>query len=155
MAVGIESLAEDIAAHGLLQSLIGYAGDTDIDAAVVYIVGGGRRLGALDLLRDRGAIADSFPVPVLLRDPDEAVSLSLSENLAKRDMHAADEFVEFDRLLQRGSVSPADLAKQFGFSERYVKQRLRLAALAPEILDALRNGKLTIDRQSTRLHSSH
>src|SRR3546814_11641416 len=60
-------------------------------------------------------------------------------------MNAADEFVAFDRLLQRGSVSPADLAKQFGFSERYVKQRLRLAALAPEILDALRNGKLTID----------
>src|SRR3546814_20584439 len=60
-------------------------------------------------------------------------------------MNAADEFVAFDRLLQRGSVSPADLDKQFGFSERYVKQRLRLAALAPEILDALRNGKLTID----------
>src|SRR3546814_10563199 len=103
-ALDIESLADDIAAHSLLQSLIGYAGDTDIDAAVVYIVGGGRRLGALDLLRDRGAIDDSFPVPVLLRDPDEAVSLSLSENLAKRDMNAADEFVAFDRLLQRGSV---------------------------------------------------
>lgn len=144
-AVDVESLADDIAAHGLLQSLIGYAGDTDIDAAAVYIVGGGRRLAALGLLLDRGAIDDSFPVPVLLRDPDEAVSLSLSENLAKRDMNAADEFVAFDRLLQRGSVSPADLAKQFGFSERYVKQRLRLAALAPEILDALREGKLTID----------
>src|SRR3546814_15824386 len=32
-AVDVESLADDIAAHGLLQSLIGYAGDTDIDAA--------------------------------------------------------------------------------------------------------------------------
>src|SRR3546814_650979 len=50
-AVDVESLADDIAAHGLLQSLIGYAGDTDIDAAAVYIVGGGRRLQALQLLR--------------------------------------------------------------------------------------------------------
>src|SRR3546814_20483247 len=68
-AVDVESLADDIAAHGLLQSLIGYAGDTDIDAAAVYIVGGGRRLQALQLLRERGAIDDSFAVPVLLRDP--------------------------------------------------------------------------------------
>src|SRR3546814_15883016 len=83
-AVDVESLADDIAAHGLLQSLIGYAGDTDIDAAAVYIVGGGRRLQALQLLRERGAIDDSFAVPVLLRDPDDAINLSLSENPAQR-----------------------------------------------------------------------
>src|SRR3546814_13100532 len=62
-----------------------------------------------------------------------------------RDMNPADEFTAFAQLMQRGSVSPADLARQFGFSERYVKQRLRLASLASEILDALREGKLTID----------
>src|SRR3546814_8293360 len=60
-------------------------------------------------------------------------------------MNPADEFTAFAQLMQRGSVSPADLARQFGFSERYVKQRLRLASLASEILDALREGKLTID----------
>src|SRR3546814_10240094 len=106
-SVDVESLADDIAAHGLLQSRIGYAGDTDIDAAAVYIVGGGRRLQALQLLRERGAIDDSFAVPVLLRDPDDAINLSLSENLAKRDMNPADEFTAFAQLMQRGSVSPA------------------------------------------------
>mgnify|MGYP001241179456 CR=1 FL=1 len=144
-AVDIESLADDIAAHGLLQNLIGYAGDTSIDKAVVYIVGGGRRLQALQRLLDLGALAEDFPVPVLLRSPAEAIDLSLSENLAKRDMNPADEFLAFEALMKPGLLSPADLAKKFGFSERYVKQRLRLAALAPEILDALREGKLTID----------
>ena len=144
-AVDIESLADDIAAHGLLQNLIGYAGDTSIDKAVVYIVGGGRRLQALQRLLDLGAVAEDFPVPVLLRSPAEAIDLSLSENLAKRDMNPADEFLAFEALMKPGLLSPADLAKKFGFSERYVKQRLRLAALAPEILDALREGKLTID----------
>lgn len=144
-AVDVESLADDIASHGLLQNLIGYAGDTSIDAAAVYIVGGGRRLQALHLLLERAAVAEDFPVPVLLRPAGEAIALSLSENLAKRDMNPADEFLAFEALMKPGLLSPADLAKKFGFSERYVKQRLRLAGLAPEILDAMREGKLTID----------
>lgn len=144
-AVDVESLADDIAAKGLLQNLIGYAGDTSIDKSAVYIVGGGRRLQALELLAKRKVIDNSLPVPVLLRAPAEAIDLSLSENLAKRDMNPADEFLAFDALMKPGALSPADLAKRFGFTERYVKQRLRLADLAPDILDALRQGKLTID----------
>lgn len=144
-AADVESLADDIAAHGLLQNLIGYKGDTDIDKAAVYVVGGGRRLQALHVLRERGVLDDSFHVPVLIREAAEAIDLSLSENLAKRDMNPADEFLAFAQLMRRGTLSPADLAKQFGFSERYVKQRLRLAALAPEVLDAMRAGQLTID----------
>ncbi len=144
-AVDIEGLADDIQAKGLLQSLIGYAGDTSIDKAAVYVSGGGRRLQALHLLRERGAVDDDFPVPVLIRDQADAVDLSLSENLGKRDMNPADEFEAFAHLMRPGTLSPADLAKRFGFSERYVKQRLRLADLAPEILDAMRQGKLTID----------
>ena len=66
IAADVESLADDIAAHGLLQSLIGYAGATKIDAQVIYIVGGGRRLQALDLLRERGTIDEAWPVPVLV-----------------------------------------------------------------------------------------
>ena len=144
-AVDVDSLADDIAAHGLLQNLIGYQGDTSIAAAAVYIVGGGRRLQALALLRERGVLDEDFAVPVLLRAADDAIALSLSENLAKRDMNPADEFLAFEALMKPGLLSPADLAKKFGFSERYVKQRLRLAGLAPEILDAMRAGQLTID----------
>lgn len=143
--VDVAGLADDIAAKGVLQNLIGYAGDTDIDHAVVYIVGGGRRLQALDLLRQGGRIDDAFAVPVLLRPADEAVELSLSENLQKRDMNPADEFTAFQALMKPGTLSPADLAKRFGFSERYVKQRLRLADLADEILDAVREGKVGLE----------
>lgn len=145
IAADVESLADDIGAHGLLQSLIGYAGSTKIDAQVVYIVGGGRRLQALDLLRERGTIDDAWPVPVLVRAEAEAIELSLSENLARRDMNPADEFTAFAALMAPGTLAPADLAKRFGFTERYVRQRLRLAGLAGEVLDALRDGELTLD----------
>src|SRR3546814_17656640 len=105
-AVDVESLADDIAAHGLLQSLIGYAGDTDIAAAVVYIDGGERRLSPLDLLRDRGAIDDSFPVPVPFRDPDAALSLSPHAHLAQRGLDSAHDFVSLARTFPSGRVGP-------------------------------------------------
>ena len=146
IAADVESLADDIAAHGLLQSLIGYVWNPRVPTtSAIFIVGGGRRLQALQLLHERGAIGDDFPVPVLVRPKDEAIELSLSENLARRDMNPADEFVAFQELMKPGTLSTADLAKRYGFSERYVKQRLRLGALAPEILDALRASKMTID----------
>lgn len=143
-AAAVEELAEDIGAHGLLQSLIGYAGD-GIDAEAIYIVGGGRRLQALELLHERGRINDAWPVPVLIRSPGEAIELSLSENLARRDMNPADEYTAFAALMAPGNLSPADLARRFGFTERYVKQRLRFASLHPDILSALREGKVSIE----------
>jgi ParB/RepB/Spo0J family partition protein len=150
-AADVESLADDIAAHGLLQSLIGYRWPKQIATGPrkgitpICIVGGGRRLQALELLHERGAIDDDWPVPVLIRDRGDAIELSLSENLARRDMNPADEFLAFAALMKPGALSTTDLAKRFGFTERYIKQRLRLAGLAGEILDALREGKLSLE----------
>lgn len=149
VAADVESLADDIAAHGLLQSLIGYPGDTDIDRDTVYVVGGGRRLQALQLLRERDIIGDDWPVSVLIREQCEAIELSLSENLARRDMNPADEFEAFAALMKTGATNPAQLGKRFGFTERYVKQRLRLADLAPEILEALRNDEIGLESAIT------
>lgn len=152
-AADVESLADDIAAHGLLQSLIGYRWPGAISASAggkkngihpVCIVGGGRRLQALELLHERGIIDDEWPVPVLIRDRADAIELSLSENLARRDMNPADEFTAFAALMKPGSLSTTDLAKRFGFTEQYIKQRLRLAALADDVLAALRDGKLSL-----------
>lgn len=144
----IENLAGDIAAHGLLQSLIGYeqaSAPSAGKAPAIMIVGGGRRLQALRALEEDGVIDGDFPVPVLIRDADDALELSLAENLQQRSMSPVDEFVAFSMLMQGGTNSPATLAKRFGFSERVVKQRLRLAELAPEILDALAERKITLD----------
>lgn len=149
VAADVESLADDIGAHGLLQSLIGYPGDTDIDRDTVYVVGGGRRLQALQLLHKRGVIDENWPVSVLIREQREAIELSLSENLARRDMNPADEFEAFAALMATGATNPAQLGKRFGFTERYVKQRLRLAALAPEILEALRNDEIGLESAMT------
>ncbi len=150
-AEDVDELADDIAAHGLLQSLIGYQ-DREKGRDLTYIVGGGRRLQALGLLLDRGLIDRAYQVPVVIREQDEAVELSLTENLQKRDMSPADECVAFELLMRPGNVSPDDLAKRFGYTGRYVRQRLRLAALADEILDALRDK--TIGLESAMAYAS-
>ena len=137
---GCEELADDIQAHGLLQSLIGY-----MDGQHVEVVGGGRRLKALRIVRSRGLIDDDFPVPVLIRDADEAIELSLAENLQQRTMSPVDEFLAFQKLMEGGGTSPAELAKRFGWTERLVKQRLRLADLARPVLDALAEREITLD----------
>lgn len=137
---GCDALADDIQAHGLLQQLIGYE-----DGGYVEIVGGGRRLKALRIVRDRGHIDDDFQVPVLIRGIEEAIELSLAENLQQRNMSPVDEFFAFAKLMERGDSSPADLARRFGFSEKVVRQRLRLAQLARPVLDALAEREITID----------
>lgn len=141
----VEGLADDITTHGLLSSLIGYDASWPEDGDRVFIVGGGRRLQALELLRDRGAIDDAFMVPVLIRQAEMAVELSLAENLQQRTMSPVDEFHAFKALMDTGRHSPAELAKRFGFTEKLVKQRLRLAELAEPVLDALANRQITLD----------
>ncbi|RXD05539.1 hypothetical protein EQZ23_10800 [Sphingomonas sp. UV9] len=145
MAEDVDVMADDIAGHGLLQSLIGYAGQWPDDAHLVYIVGGGRRLQGLNRLQERELLDDTFTVPVLIRDQSDAIELSLAENLQQRTMSAVDEVFGFKALMDRGTNSPEGLAKRFGFSERVVKQRLRLASLHPDILDALGSRSITID----------
>ncbi|MEZ0495434.1 ParB N-terminal domain-containing protein [Sphingomonas sp. IW22] len=137
----VGGLSENIAAVGLLQSLIGYRVGRKRE---VWIVGGGRRLAALRVLLDDFRIDLAFRVPVLIRERDEAIELSLAENLERRDMNPADEFEAFRLLMEPGTRSPADIAKRFGLTEVYVKQRLKLADLAPEILDGLRAGEMTL-----------
>lgn len=140
----VRALADDILAHGLLQSLIGYRGELK-----VMIVGGGRRYQALMLLWEDGHIDGDFLVPVLIRSIDEAVELSLAENLQQRTMSPVDEFFAFQALMDRGDTSPAELAKRFGFTERVVRQRLRLAQLATPVLDALAERRITLDAALT------
>jgi ParB family chromosome partitioning protein len=59
-------------------------------------------------------------------------------------MHPADEFVAMAALIDAGAVIE-DVATRFGTSERHVRQRLRLGKLAPELLDAYRAGKISLD----------
>lgn len=157
----IESLADSIASKGLLQNLVvsesvDHPGKYEVDA-------GGRRLRALQLLASQKRVAKNMPVPVQIIPRDDALEASLAENLQKVAMNPADEVEAFHAIVYEGSnplsainnvpTRIANCARRFGRTERYVEQRLRLAALAPDILDALREYRITIE--AARAYASH
>ena len=136
-------LEASIRAKGILQNLIVHP--TGIDGRGVYLVdAGGRRLSILQKLAAEGVIAADHPVPCLIREPEASVENSLMENTMRAAMHPADEFVAMAALIDGGATID-EVTKRFGTSERHVKQRLRLGKLAPELLDAYRNGDISLD----------
>ena len=108
------------------------------------VTAGGRRLKALQELAAEGAIAADCEVPCLVEAPDAALETSLMENTVRAAMHPADEFAAMAALIDGGATVEA-VAARFGVSERHVRQRLKLGKLAPELLDAFRAGKLSLE----------
>lgn len=133
-----DDLTASIRSHGLLQPLVGYIAKSG--PAIVLICAGQRRFNALAHI----AAADT-PVPVRIVDEETAIEVSLAENLERRDMNPADEVLAFKALLDLGTYNDVRIATRFGFPLQFVRRRLKMAALVPEILDALREGRITVD----------
>jgi ParB family chromosome partitioning protein len=137
------ALEASIRVKGILQNLIVHP--TGIDGRGVYQVdAGGRRLKILQKLAAEGVIDPDAKVPCKVEQAEDAVETSLMENTVRAAMHPADEFVAMAELLDAGQTIEA-VALRFGVSERHVKQRLRLGKLAPELLDAFRNGEIGLE----------
>ena len=155
----IAALAEDIAARGLKQNLVVVpahftTGEAEADWQDKWeVIAGGRRFQAMQLLVADGRLPADHDVPCLIEDRNDASETSLSENLHKVAMNPADEFAAFHAIVtQRENqhhdtrdAAIAHCAKRFGKTTRHVEGRLRLATLAPEILDALRANVIGIE----------
>ncbi|MDR6753461.1 ParB/Srx family N-terminal domain-containing protein [Deinococcus soli (ex Cha et al. 2016)] len=141
----LDSLANSIAAKGLMQNLVGRVMP---GADTVEVIAGGRRLRALTLLRDAGRIPDDYAVPVRVQDMTDldALMLAVSENSERADvepLEEADAFVEMIRL----GASVEDIALRFKCSARTVEKRLVLAeGLGNEARALLADGKIVISQ---------
>ncbi len=134
----IKSLSEDIAAHGLLQNLVGYQ-----EGKKYCIAAGGRRLEALRLLKKAERLPKNFKVPVEVKDKDIAIEVSLAENSAREDMHPADA-IDAYRALIEDDKTPEAIATRFGVSIAHVKRILKLAGLHEDIKAAFARDEIGI-----------
>lgn len=150
----IAALAEDIAARGLKQNLVvipaHFSTSEEVDnyGDRFEVIAGGRRYQAMKLLAEDGRLPPDHPVPVMVETRDEARETSLSENLHRVAMNPADEFEAFAAIVDQhggGADAIASCAKRFGVTQRHVEGRLRLASLAPELLEALRAGTIGVE----------
>ncbi|GAM97377.1 putative plasmid stabilization protein [alpha proteobacterium U9-1i] len=138
--VDVESLAEDIAAHGVLQNL----NVIDVGGGKYAVSAGGRRHVALKLLLKQSRIAKDYPVPCKIVSDEDASEISLAENVQRVAMHALDEAEAYETLFGEGSDADA-ISKRFGVTVRHVEQRLALAKLSPKVKAAFRKGEITLD----------
>ena len=141
---GIDALAANIMATGLLQNLVVHSLLQGSD--VVYgVAAGQRRMRALLQLLASGRIAADYPVPVKIVADDIAVLVSLSENALRQDMHPADQIAAFARLVHEGSTVDL-IATSFGVSAAHVTRLLKLADMAPSLLVLLRENRITLEQ---------
>ncbi len=144
-ALGIEPLAADITARGVLQNLL----ITPVikPRGMFEVFDGGRRLRALLLMAANGVIdAATYDVPVMvLKADDNALSeTSLAANFHQLKLTPAEECRAFLHFLGKDGDIDA-VAARFGQTRRFIEGRLRLANLAEPIFDALAKGDITLD----------
>lgn len=135
----IESMADDIDAHGLLQNLVAYEED-----GLLWVFAGGRRYRGLKVLVKRKRVKNSDTFPVEVRTKEEAIELSFAENFQREDMHPADSIRSFAALRDTG-MDAEDIAARFGQAVSFVYKMLRLSALAPALIDLIAKDQLTLE----------
>jgi ParB family transcriptional regulator, chromosome partitioning protein len=145
--VSIGELADDIARRGLLQGLtVRPVLDADgAETGMFEIPAGGRRYRALELLVKRKRLAKTALIPCVIRTDGIAEEDSLAENVQRAPLHPLDHFRAFLTLREKGQ-SEEEIAATFFVSVGVVKQRLRLAAVSPGLLDAYAEDQLTLDQ---------
>jgi len=145
--VSIEELAEDIARRGLLQSLCArpVIGTDGKETGMYEVPAGGRRYRALELLVKDKRLAKTAPVPCIVREDGIAEEDSLAENTQREALHPVDQFRAFKSLIDKG-LSEEEIAARFFVTPSVVKQRLRLSAVSPRLIDLYIAEEMTLEQ---------
>ncbi|CAO3432364.1 putative plasmid stabilization protein [Azospirillum argentinense] len=145
--VSIEELAEDIARRTLLHSLaVRPVLDAEgAETGVFEVPVGGRRFRALELLVKQKRMSKTQPVLCVVRTAGLAEEDSLAENVQRAPLHPLDQFRAFQTLREAG-LGEEEIAARFFVAPGVVKQRLKLAAVAPALLDAYAEDRMTLEQ---------
>ena len=141
----IACLAASIATLGLLNPLI-----VQKVGKMWGVLAGGRRLAALRLLvNDKSAKGWNQSTKIACRvmgeDVAAATVITVAENVTQKAMDPLDEFEAFARMMEVGGHDPESIARTFGVERRRVVERLRYGRIHPEIRQAARAGKISLD----------
>ncbi len=137
----VRSLAETIASVGLLQNLIVH----DMDDGLSGVAAGGRRLSAMQWLAEEGRLQADHPVTVKRVSVELAKLASFIENDQCAAMHPAEQIAHFGRLAAEGKT-PAQIGDGMGYGSRHVQRMLKLANLAPVLMEKLAADELSVEQ---------
>jgi ParB family chromosome partitioning protein len=132
----IQQLADSIAVHGVLQPIIvrenpGFPGAYEI-------IAGERRWRA-------SKMAGLSELPVIILDGDDLkmAQISLVENVQRENLNPVEEAFAYQALIERFGLTQEQLSREVGRSRSAIANMLRLTDLPDEVLELLKDGKIT------------
>lgn len=144
----LKELSENIRQQGLLQPITvrPVADNTEYE-----IVCGERRYRAYRILFEETELNNELPfnpwdeIMAIVKEmsDEEAFDAMITENLQRQNVDPMEEAFAFGQLQKKGS-SIQDIALRFGKSIRFVQDRIKLNALIPELMKALKEEKMPI-----------
>ena len=109
------------------------------------VVDGERRRKALLQLVKENHFKATNTVDCKVVEPDSAEETSYIANTVRLNMHPAEEFEAFTKLINESKLTEDEVAARYGITVKHVKQRLGMAAVHPDILQAYKDGKINLD----------
>ncbi len=144
----IEAKAASIAAKGILQNLVvepELGAGREPTGFYLVSIGEGRRQAQI-LRVKRKEIKKTEPIRCVIDTANDAAEISLDENVTREDLHPADQFERFRELSEDRGWGAEEIAVRFGVTAHVVKQRMRLGAVSPKLMQVYRDGDLTLDQ---------
>ena len=131
----LDSLAESIREHGIIQPIIVTRGNGNVP---YQIIAGERRWRAA---RRAGLTA----VPILLREStgSQALEIALVENVQRADLNPIEEALAYRQLADEFNLTQADIASRVGKSRPAITNTLRLLDAPLDVQDAVINDRIS------------
>lgn len=133
----LEELASSIRAQGIVQPLVVRPIVAQGSESGYEIIAGERRWRAAQL-------ASLAEIPAVVRDisDEQALALSLIENIQREDLNVMDTALSLQRLIDEFGMTHQDVAEAVGKSRTTITNLLRLLTLHEEVKTMVENGAL-------------
>lgn len=129
----LEELAESIKTYGIIQPIV-----VSRKEGYYAIVAGERRWRA-------AKIAELEEIPAIIRDDDEQTNkeIALIENIQREDLNPYEKALGIRQLMDKYGLTQEQVAKKIGKSRSSVSNTVRVLYLAPDVLELVKQGKLS------------
>ena len=129
----LEELAESIKTYGIIQPIV-----VSKREGYYSIIAGERRWRAAKL-------AGLEEIPAIIRDDDEQTNkeIALIENIQREDLNPLEKALGIRHLMDKYGMTQEEVSKKIGKSRSSVSNTLRILYLAPDVLELVKQGKLT------------
>ena len=129
----LEELSESIKTYGIIQPIV-----VSKENGYYAIIAGERRWRAAKL-------AGLEEIPAIIRDSDEQTNreISLIENIQREDLNPYEKALGIRSLMDRYGLTQEEVSKKIGKSRSSVSNTVRILYLAPDVLELVKQGKLT------------